>query len=359
MNPRLFLFVGLCAIARSTAQPADRQLAFAEDLYAHGEDVFALLEFKRFVFHNPSHAQAPLALHRLSRLYVSTTGNLAAAQETSAALIAKYPRSPLVPEARAFVEFLEVNSDFDGRPMQLWLKAESLEKQKRFDQAVAVLDRIVERFPQARLADDALYRIGTIQHERLGKTAEARATFARLAKAYPQSEWLVRAEFQAASALGSVKGSEREAAVALRRFAAKHPKDPLAKEALAKEALAKAAALERAGFVIKRQFDAKFVRKYALRRGGQAGQQYAVDIQIAAGLSQREVQATLEDALVKESAKRAKPQDNVRVQGYFNYPITRAGTATWIPGRAPIYRVEKRKTKHLLLDLGLDILNQP
>ena len=354
MIPKLLLFVGLCAIAGATAQPADRQLAFAEDLYAHGEDVFALLEFKRFVFHNPSHAQTPLALHRLSRLYVSTTGNLTAAQETSAALIAKYPRSPLVPEARAFVEFLEVNSDFDGRPMQLWLKAENLEKQKRFDAAVAILDRIVERFPQARLADDALYRIGTIQHERLGKTAEARATFARLAQDYPQSEWLVRAEFQAASALGSVKGSEREAAVALRRFAAKHPKDPLAKEALVK-----AAALERAGFVIKRQFDAKFVRKYAVRRGGQAGQQYAVDIQIAAGLSQREVQATLEDALVKESAKRAKPQDNVRVQGYFNYPITRAGAATWTPGKVPIYRVEKRKTKHLLLDLGLDILNQP
>ena len=344
------LFAALAALA----QTPDRQLAFAEDLHAKGEDAFALLEFRRFVFHNPSHAQTPLATLRLARLYASASGNLAVAKETCDQLVARFPDSPLAAEAKAFGDFVEINSDYDGEPLQLWLKAESLEKQKRFPVAVAALERIATDYPKARLADDALYRIGVIQHESLGKTADAQATFRRLAQAYPESEWLVQAEYQAATALAGVEGKDAEAAAALRQFAAKHPESPLAKEAAAK-----ALELERRGLVLKRQFDAGFVRPYTVRQGKQAGDRYEVDIQVGVGLSQREVQATMEDALVKEGAKRAKPQDQVLVQAYFNFPITKAGRVAWTPGAAPAYEVEKRSTKNLLFDVGIDILTKP
>lgn len=336
------------------AQTAERQLAFADSLYDSGDDVFALLEFKRFLFQYPDHAETPRALQRLARLQISATGNFAAAQESAQTLLKKYPNSPLAAETKAFVDFVEVNSDFGGQPLQLWLKAENLEKQQRFDHTIVVLQRIVTDFPQAHLADDALYQIASIQYEKLGKTDAARETFAQLAKAYPESPLLVKAEFQAASALGTVEGKEAEAAEALRRFATKHPDD-----ALAKTALEQAATLERRGFVLKRQFEATAIRTYTVRRAGQAGAVYQCDIELATGLSQREVQATLEDALVKEGVKRANTKDQVTVQGYFNYPITKAGKATWTPGADPKYEIEQRQTKHLLMDLGLDILKQP
>jgi TolA-binding protein len=346
-------FLLVLASTTLVAQTADKQLAFADSLYDNGEDVFALLEYKRFAFLYPDDAQAPHVIQRLARLYVSTTGNVAAARDASMSIVNKYPNSPLVPEAKAFVDFLEVNSDFSGEPLQLWFKADSLEKQKRYEPAITVLRRILQTYPQARLADDALYRIGSIQHEKLGKTAEARTTFQQLAQSYPKSELLIKAEFQAASALAGVKGKEADGAAALRSFAAKHPNDPLAKQALDR-----ALALERQGFVLKRQFSADFIRKYTVKRATQAGASYQVDVEVSTGLSQREVQATLEDALVKESAKRKNPTDTVRVQAYFNYPITKAGQADWTPGNDPVYKIEQRETKQLLFDLGLDLLKK-
>ncbi len=336
------------------AQTPERQLAFADSLYDGGDDVFALLEYKRFLFLYPGHAETPQALLRLAHLQISATGNVAGAQESAQALVTKYPASPLAAEAKTFVDFVEVNSDFAGQPLQLWFKADNLVKQQRFDHAIAALQRIATDFPQAHLADDALYQIASIQLEKQGKTSEARETFAQLAKAYPDSPLLVKAEFQAASALGSVAGKEVEAAAALRNFAAKHPDDPLAKTALEQ-----ATGLEKKGFVLKRQFEAASVRAYTVRQAAQAGAVYQCDIEVASSLSQREIQATLEDALVKESAKRAEPKNEVVVQAYFNYPITKAGKATWTPGADPKYEIEQRGTKHLLFDLGLDILKQP
>jgi hypothetical protein len=110
--------------------------------------------------------------------------------------------------------------------------------------------------------------------------------------------------------------------------------------------------------VLKRQFEASFVRKYTVKRAAQVNDEYQADIEVSAGLSQREVQATLEDALVKESAKRKQPEDKVRIHGYFNYPITKAGNATWTPGEEPAYQIDERETKSLLLDFGLDILRK-
>jgi TolA-binding protein len=332
----------------------DGQLAFADDLYASGDEVFALLEYRRFLFHNPNHAQAPAALLRLARLQITAGGNAEAARETALSLAGKYPQSPLATEAKAFSDFVEVNSDFGGQPLQLWLKAENLAGRQQSEQAVVLLRRLAESFPEARLADDALLRIATIQHESLGQTGAARETLALLAKAYPDSDLLVQAEYQAAKALAASEGQEAEAIQALRRFATRHPD-----HALAQEAMKQATALENQSLVLKRQFDVAFVRPYAVRREAKAEGTYHCDIEVGTGLSQREVQATLEEALVKEGAKRANPKDTVTIQAFFNFPLTKAGRGTWNPGNAPAYQIERREAKHLLLDFGLDILNQP
>lgn len=351
-------FLSLLAVSLLAALPAARgdesQLAFAAELYRTGDEVFALLEYRRFLFHNPNHVQAPAALLRLARLQITAAGNPAAARESAQTIVTQYPQAPEAAAAREFADFVEVHSDFDGQPLQLWLRAENLAAREKFEPAITLLRRLVENFPEARLADDSLFRIASIQHESLGRTAEARETFALLAKSYPQSDLLVEAEFQAAQALAAGAGQEAEAAQALRRFAARHPG-----HALAQEASNRATALERQGFVVERQFEAAFVREYTVRREAKGEAAYHCDIQVAPGLSQREIQATLEDALTKEGAKRANPKDPVTVQAYFNYPITKAGTAAWTPGTQPKYEIERRQTKHLLLDLGLDMINQP
>lgn len=352
MKRFLYLLVVL-AVAHS-APGAERQLGFASALFDGGDEVFALLEYQRFLFHHPGHAGVPDARLRLARLQISAAGNPGAALANARLVLADHPQAPQAKTARELVEFIEVNSDFDGSPLQLWFRAENSEERGQFEVAAALFGRLADDFPGARLADDALFRVARIQHESLGQTEAARATLARLAENYPNSNLLVEAEFLAAQALADGEGKEAEGAQALRRFAARHPESPLAKQAIER-----AVALERRGFAFERRFDPDFVRPYTVRQAAREKDGYRCDIQVAPGLSQREIQATLEDALATESAKRAQPGDPVVVQAYFNYPVTRAGRASWTPGKEPEYQIERRQTRDLLLDFGLDILRQP
>jgi hypothetical protein len=79
---------------------------------------------------------------------------------------------------------------------------------------------------------------------------------------------------------------------------------------------------------------------------------------VAVGLSQRDVQATLEDALIKEGAKRSAPRDQVVLTAYVNYPLTQVGDVTWVPGQAPVYRVKEQQAGTVIRDVFIDILRK-
>ena len=111
---RTFCLAVLMAAAAAWSQSPDGQFAFADSLQQNGEDAFAMLEFKRFVFLYPEHAKAPEAFYRLARLYVSHDGDVAGAQDLLNALIGKYARTPVAREAAAFRDFIGANADAGG-----------------------------------------------------------------------------------------------------------------------------------------------------------------------------------------------------------------------------------------------------
>jgi TolA-binding protein len=347
------LAMAVLAVVAASAQTADVQFGFADSLHQSGDDAFAMLEFRRFVFLYPESARVPDAFGRMARLYVSHRGDVASAQGILDALIAKYPETPAAKEAAAFKEFIEVNSDFAGEPLKLWMAAESLEKQKAFESAVATYDTLLKAQPKARLADDALLRKGLLLRDHLGRAADAHAVLASLRQSYPQSELVARADFEAAVALSQIAGKEKDAVAAFRAFATAFPKD-----ALAADALRQADVLEAKSFVIVPQCDKAFVKPFTVRKAETQENVYRVDVEVAVGLSQRELQATLEEALITEGAKRAAPRDQVVVNAYVNYPLNAAGEATWVPGQAPVYRVKEQQTGTVLRDIFIDILRK-
>lgn len=353
MNARMLsLFAGF-AVAAVLAQDGERQFGFAESLYQSGDDSFAMLEFRRFVFQYPDSAKVPDAFNRMARLYITVRGDVTGARSILVALAEKYPGTPAAKEAAAFKDFIEVNSDLACEPLKLWLAAESLEKQKAFELALAKYDTMVKTHPQARLADDAWLRKGLVLRDDLGRPAEALPVLQSLKPTFPGSDLAIRAEFEAAVALSRMAGRESDAAAAFRAFAAAHPKD-----ALAAEAARQADAIEAKGLVITRQFDAAYVKAYAVKKAETRDHVYRVDVETAVGLSQRDVQATLEDALVKEGAKRAAPRDQVVVSAYVNYPLSLAGDVTWVPGQTPVYRVKEQEAGTVIRDVFIDILRK-
>ena len=323
------------AASAAWSQTADTQFAFADSLHQHGDDSFAILEFKRFVFQYPEHPRAPEALFRLARLYISHDGDVEAARETISGLVARFRGSAAAREAAAFGEFIDGNTDFGCEPLKLWMTAESLEKQRHLDQAMAKYDAILSTYPRAHLADDALLRTGLILRDPLGKPAEALQVLQSLRRTYPNSSLIPRADFEAAVAVSRIPGREREALHAFRQFAALYPRDPLAAEAVTQ-----AAALEKRVLVVTRQFDPACIKPYAVRKVATQANVLLVDIEVPGVQSQRDVQATLEEALIREGAKRGTPRDQVVITACVNYPLAYIGDVSWVPGNEPVYRIK-------------------
>jgi TolA-binding protein len=360
---RTFCLAVLMAAAAAWSQSPDGQFAFADSLQQNGEDAFAMLEFKRFVFLYPEHAKAPEAFYRLARLYVSHDGDVAGAQDLLNALIGKYARTPVAREAAAFRDFIGANADAGGEPLRLWLGAESLEKRRQPGPALAKYEAILRDYPKARLADDALLRTGLILRDPLGKPAEALAVLQSLRRAFPGSALIPTAEFEAAVALSRMPGREREALHAFRQFVAAYPRD-----GLAAEAVAQADALEKRVFVVARQFEPAFVKPYSVKKVSTQANVMLIDIEAPGMRSQREVQATLEDALIREGVKRGAPRDQVVITACVSYPLAYVGDVSWVPGGEPAYRIKAPPGAHAgpggpggpgaIRDLFIDLLRR-
>ena len=69
-----------CAVLSAGAQSPDQQLSFARQLEADGDAAFALLEYKRFVYHHPSHAKAAEARMNTANIYLFYLADLGQAR---------------------------------------------------------------------------------------------------------------------------------------------------------------------------------------------------------------------------------------------------------------------------------------
>jgi len=332
----------------------DQAYEFAEELLKDGQDAFALLEFQRFAHAYPRDKRAPQALLHAATIRLSYAGDVAGADRLLQRIEQSYAASGVVSQARELRAFLEVNSDFGGKPVVVFIRARVAANRGEAATAVSLYLELAETWPQARLADQALLAAARVQLESLGKPAEARATLKRLAERYPGSALLPEARYQEAVAVETLRGAGSAAAEAYLEVAAAYPDTEIGKRAAAK-----AAAIAKAANILERTYEKEFVANFeVLRETYTEADLFMITIRVGTDLSQRQVAATLEDALLRFYEKRRQDADKVRVEAYYNYPLTKAGEANWVPGAAPVYTVEKRQTEDVLKDALFDLLKK-
>ncbi len=336
-------------------QIAERRLAFAEDLYQSGEKAFALLEYRRFLFHHGDHPQAVHAAMTAARLYVAYVHDVEAAKRTLTAFAAGRPRTPGALRAKQFAEFLEANSDYERKPLVLFVSGADAEQRGQFAEAAVFYGDLHAKYPKARLADAALLQRAKLLVEQLRRPQDAATACRALLRGYPGSTHAPDAAYTYAVALEKQHGAAPATLQAYRDVTVTYPRTESARRAADR-----LEQLRKDRFALRRRYEKASVRAYKVLHEGYLGgyQQYVVRLTVPKDLSERSLKATLEDALLAHYQKRKRPDHPVLVEAYTSYPDAREGSARWTQGQAPQYTVKKRAGKDVLKDVLIDILRK-
>jgi TolA-binding protein len=352
MKKTFLMAVAALISLQAAANDGDKQYAFAQHLYEEGSEAFALLEFKRFRFHNPQHAKAPDAMYTMAQIYLSYVQDTALAKQTLRDIGKQYPRSPVAAKAKQFADFIEVNSDHGGKPLLAYLAARSQARSGDHIGAAQKFKMITDQYPKSNLADDAMYEYGVLLLSNLKKPDLAAETFSKLMRSYPRTSLRAKAHLKFAEAVEADSGP-KVALPEYRDVARKY-----AKTAEGNAALARIKAIEQKQFVVKRKYAKESAVSYKVVREEKLRGNYVISIELPTASSDRNVQATLNEALIKENSKRTNPTDKVQIKAYFSYPVTAAGEVKWTPGKDPMYAVAERKGEDVLKDVFIDLLRK-
>ena len=117
-----------------------------------------------------------------------------------------------------------------------------------------------------------------------------------------------------------------------------------------------AARIEKSRNLPKRVYEKKYVKAFKSVSQSTRRDVYIVSVEMSPGLSEREVKATLEEALFSHLGGRQNDKHKVQIAGYFSYPVTKAGSVDWTPGKPAEYTVHKLKTEDAVKGLLFDLL---
>lgn len=335
------------------AQNAETQFKFAEHLQQQGEAAYALLEYKRFIFLYPNDARVPQARLNTAEIYLASFRSLDQGKQALSEVTRLHPGTPEAKQADELLSFIVLNSDFDGQPLLAFLDARRLAKAKQFATAAAGYAQVAAKHPQARLAPVGLLEAGRLQLTELNQAEQALATFQRVTKDYGASAAAAEALFLTAQATEKLKGPTPETIRAYEAVTAVHPPSPY--RAQAQAALDR---IRQQQNLPKRQFDKQLARPAKLIKKDYDQETYLVVIEVAQGLSETELKATLEEALFQYLGERRSDKHAVHIAAYYNYPITEAGSLKWTPGSPAVVTIAQRKTEDVIKDVLIDIFRR-
>lgn len=350
----LFLTLFSLSTAPASEQP-EKDYAFANFLLKEGKEAFALLELERFRFYHANHAKAPDATYRAARLYLWYVKDQDKARTLLGVIESKYPKSEARKQSLALVSLLDTYRGHEEEALMAYLQAHDLKKAERPAAAAAAYGTIINRFGHSSLAESALLERAKLYLNALSKPEPALTDLNRLLRNYPKSRYRAEALLLKATAYESSKGADPVTIAAYEDVLRQYPKSPQAAEAQTR-----IAAIRKKHNLLERKHNAKDVRNFRMVKKGYTSQrstEYLVIIETGMDLSAAQVEATLEDALIKHYQSRHDPKDRVRVEAYYNYPVTKAGALTWRPGGTPEYATkQKRKPKDVAADVLLELL---
>ncbi|HOW96329.1 MAG TPA: tetratricopeptide repeat protein [Kiritimatiellia bacterium] len=191
----------LAGLAPSAAVEEDRGWLLAESYAALNRSAEALEQFQALAEKFPESDRAAQALYRQAELQQAAE-DFAAAAEACRKIAEKYSRDPLVPDALFTAGYCHARLD-------------------RHDEALRDWTALLEKHPDYRQSDVALYQVAVAQI-RLGKESDARRTLERLLKDYSKTERAVDA-LVALSILHEQAGKLDKAEEAVRDALARKP----------------------------------------------------------------------------------------------------------------------------------------
>lgn len=167
---------------------AEARFRIGESFQGRREWLTAAMEFNRLAAEFPTGAWADDARFQVCRSYYELSPRPQLDQEHTRlavehcqSLIAYYPDSEFVPQARAIVEAMT-----NRLAEKEYLIGESYLRRRAFDSAVIYYEGLVQTYPTSIWAPRALLRLVQI-FERLGYEPEARAARDRLLQQFPGS----------------------------------------------------------------------------------------------------------------------------------------------------------------------------
>lgn len=334
---------------------ADMDYRFARHLLKEGKQAFALLEFERVRFHHKGHPRAADASYEAAWMYLTYADDLGKGVDLLEATSKDYPGTDAATRSSELLAFIQAHgSDQDGKPLESFLDAKAAELNGRHDAAATHFRNVYEKYPRASLAEDAMFAEGRLLITELDKTRDGLRTFQKLLDRYPRTRHAEKVTYYTAVGIEKLEGPGEKALTAYRRVVRDFPDSDSAREARAR-----IADIEKSQDVVKRQHDANDVAEYKVVKKGYSGDDtdtYVVNIEMDIGLSERRVFATLEDALLKHYRDRKSRDHKVEVKGYYNYPVTPAGSLEWRSSGTSTYSLAKREAKDVVKDIFLELL---
>ena len=343
----------LACIGVAASQQPGEQFKFAEELRRDGDEVLALLEYRRFAHLYPDNDRAPRALMQAARIRLLHTGEIGKAERTLGRITKRYPESKTADQAGQLKDFVAANSDYGGKPLARYLRARKAAEKGQHSKALELFESIPEKWKDARLADDAMLSAAKLHLQETDEPGKARKKLDALLESYPDRSTAPEAMYRRAETVAKIQEGDQPAIRAYRKVTEEFPDSTYGKRARRR-----IKELEEKRSFVKRTSDEELVRDYEVVGGGgyENGKRYVEKIELSSSPSPAQVRATMEDALINAIKKRRDEKDSVTVEAYYTYPMSEAGEATWRPGEDPKYDVEERETEDRVKDTLFDIL---
>jgi len=132
------------------------------------------------------------AAFQIAQIYENDIGDYSLAIEEYNDLKKKYPDSLWSEHIEKALSFLQLNLDFDGKPMNKYKRAQKLYAEQKQEEAIDMMKSIIEQFPTTKLADDVLYWVGQQYYFTQGYN-EAIDYLVRLTDQYQNNEYTLEA----------------------------------------------------------------------------------------------------------------------------------------------------------------------
>ncbi|MFH1824136.1 MAG: tetratricopeptide repeat protein [Candidatus Firestonebacteria bacterium] len=104
----------------------------------------------------------------------------------------KYPLSEKEEDAKHKIYLIQNNSDFNFVPLQQYAVAEKHENEGIYEEAIKVLSESINNYPDCKLKDDILFKIGSVYQSKIKDYNKAILSYQRLIDEHKESDLLTK-----------------------------------------------------------------------------------------------------------------------------------------------------------------------